>query len=49
MIKPKETTWESVRVLLTMADGVATYEGAPLLVPNKGPITSCKVSTGTIS
>lgn len=49
MIKPKEATWETVRVLLKMENGVATYEGAPLVVPGKGSITSSKVLAGIIS
>lgn len=49
VIKPKEDTWEKVRVDLVMKDGVAHYTDKPLLVSASGHITSNKVPTGTIS
>lgn len=49
LIKPKDSTWETVRVVLKMTNGVAHYEQSPLVVAGKGPLTSTKVSSGTIS
>lgn len=49
VIKPKEDTWEKVRVDLAMKDGVAHYTGMPLIVAGNGRLTSAKVPTGTIS
>lgn len=49
VIKPKESTWEDVRVVVKMKDGVAHYEEYPLTVTGKGPIISIKVPSGTVS
>jgi aminoacyl tRNA synthase complex-interacting multifunctional protein 1 len=49
VIKPKDTTWEVVRQLLKMVDGVAQYESSPLQVLGKGKIISNKIPTGIIS
>jgi methionine--tRNA ligase beta chain len=48
VIKPKEDTWEKVRVDLAMKDGVAYYTDKPLLVAT-GKLTSTKVPIGSIS
>lgn len=48
VIKPKEDTWERVRVLLTVRDGTAQYDGKPLQVAG-GSITSTLVPNGQIS
>jgi aminoacyl tRNA synthase complex-interacting multifunctional protein 1 len=49
VIKPKDTTWESVRTLLAMTNGIAHYESSPLIAGGKGNITSTKVFSGIIS
>ncbi len=48
VIKPKEDTWEKVRVELSMINGVAHYKDQPLLVAD-GRITSGKIPSGVIS
>lgn len=48
VIKPKEDTWESVRVALRMVDGVAHYGSLPLLVAG-GQVVSVKAPAGSIS
>lgn len=49
VIKPKESTWEDVRLRLKMCNGAAQYEDRPLSVQDKGFIISNKVSQGVIS
>lgn len=50
VIKPKENTWEDVRVNMATIEGVACYDGKPLsVIGNAGRITSAKVPTGIIS
>lgn len=50
VIKPKEQTWEVVRVKLTVRDGVAHYEDSPLVIHGgTEPFTGGKISAGPIS
>lgn len=49
VIKAKDSTWEVVRQLLSMKNGVAHYENEPLLVSGKGNVISNKISSGIIS
>jgi methionine--tRNA ligase beta chain len=48
VIKPKEDTWEKVRVDLKVVNGVAHWQDKPLLVAG-GHITSTKAPNGEIS
>lgn len=51
VIKPKDSTWEDVRKLLTTINGTACYENKPLCIVGnpKSLVTNIKVPNGIIS